>query len=70
MATKHLQALASKAINDSAFRALLARDPEAALKTLKIRPDKSKIAALRKMPHRDLQKLARAFGHKSRSLIN
>lgn len=70
MAAKHIEALVRRAINDADFRSMLATDPEAALKELKIRPDKRKIAALKQLPHADLRKLAKAFGHKSRKLIN
>ena len=70
MAAKHLEAVVKKAISSAEFRAKLVSDPEGALRDLKIRPDKRKVAALKQLPHSDLRKLARAFGHKSRDLVN
>lgn len=65
MATKHLEAFVQRAIRDAAFRAKIAKDPAGALRDMKIRADRRKIAALKALPTVKLQRFAKAFGHKS-----
>lgn len=63
MSSKELEQLVLKAMHDEQFRKQLAQDPEAALESAGIAGDPARVAALKDLPHQQLQTLATAFGH-------